>query len=167
MCVCVCRCPVKALPVKALALPELTNIAAPCDISPPILDWQSSTQAALVAERVKTPATVEPAAIEASMTSVRPAYFIPAAAVAKVTPEMMGNLGNEAGAKGDIFIISPSNPRLKEQRDQLYHLTLRRPHWLSVHADGPLRRRFGSQLLARREHLQREVALLHDGRSRK
>ena len=61
------------LPVKALALPELTMIAAPASLSVPILAWQSSTGAARVAERVNTPATVLPGARWASMTSVRPA----------------------------------------------------------------------------------------------
>ena len=91
--------------MKALALPELTRIAAPHDVSPPILDWQSRTQAARVADRVNTPATVEPGAIDASITSRWPKYFIPAAAVANSTPSMIGSFGNEVGASGDFFII--------------------------------------------------------------
>ena len=100
-----------AVPVKALALPEFTSIAAPCDISPFILAWQSSTHAARVAERVNTPAIADPAAIEASITSVRPGYFTPAAAAANFTPSITARLGKTSGAKGDIFIISQSDPR--------------------------------------------------------
>ncbi len=58
-------------PVKALALPELTRMAAPCSAGPPILSWQSSTAAERVAERVKAPAIVVPLTSVASITSGR------------------------------------------------------------------------------------------------
>ena len=59
-------------PVKALALPEFTTMAAPSSEAPPILAWQSSTGAARVAERVNAPATALPGASFANITSVRP-----------------------------------------------------------------------------------------------
>ena len=61
-------------PVKALALPELTMIAAPSGASPPeaSLAWLSSTQAARVEDRVKAPAIADPGAMRIRVTSVRP-----------------------------------------------------------------------------------------------
>ena len=91
-------------PVTALALPELTRIAAPLswDVLP-ILRWQSRTGAARVLDRVNTPATAVPAANSASITSSRPLYFTSAALLAKRTPSMAGSLGNALGASGDRF----------------------------------------------------------------
>ena len=64
--------PSPRLPVKALALPALTKIAAPAEGSPPRLASPSRMQAARVAERVYAAATDVPGAITASITSGRP-----------------------------------------------------------------------------------------------
>ncbi len=60
-------------PVKALALPEFTTIAAPASEGTLALSfaWQSRMQAARVEERVKAPATDVPAARRTSITSLR------------------------------------------------------------------------------------------------
>ena len=46
-------------------------------------------------------AICEPLSSNASMTSVRPLYLMPAAAVAKRTPSMRGNVGKDFGASGE------------------------------------------------------------------
>src|SRR5436305_14159787 len=72
------------LPVKALALPELTTKA---EAMPPLTrSRHQSTGAEGHFDRVKTPAAVVPGENSASITSVRPAYRMPAAPVASLTP---------------------------------------------------------------------------------
>ncbi len=64
-----------ALPVKALALPELTRMAnppAPPPFSAASFSSHQSTGPERVADRVNTPASVEPSATSASITSSRP-----------------------------------------------------------------------------------------------
>ena len=79
------------MPVKALALPELTTTAraTPCGR----LARQKSTGAEGHLERVKTPATVAGSSNTISSTSVRFLYLIPAAAVAMRTPRIAGMSG--------------------------------------------------------------------------
>src|SRR4029078_9452060 len=79
------------LPVKALALPELTTSARA---------WprfnrarHQSTGADGHFDLVRTRATVVPGSNSASSTSVRFAYLMPAAAVASFTPSIGGNSG--------------------------------------------------------------------------
>ena len=87
------------MPVKALALPELTTSArARPDFR---LSRHLSTAAERVFERVRTPATVVPGANSASIRSVRPLYLMPASRVAKRTPSMAGMAGSAASANGD------------------------------------------------------------------
>ena len=87
------------LPVKALALPELTTSARalPCLR----LARHHSTGADGHFDLVKTPATVVPGASSASSTSVRLAYLMPAAAVASFTPAIGGMAGTDFGARGE------------------------------------------------------------------
>ena len=61
-------------PVKALALPEFTMIAAPVLLSgtPFSLAWQSRIEAARVEDFVNAPAMAVPGARRTSITSVRP-----------------------------------------------------------------------------------------------
>src|SRR6056297_236711 len=93
---------IPALPVNALAFPEFTTIAAPSLEPLPTFASQSSTGAARVDDRVKAPATAVPGAHSTSMTSARPAYRTPAAAVAKRTPSMTGSSGKPSfGARGE------------------------------------------------------------------
>ena len=64
-----------APPVKALALPALARMAKPACAgrsSAASRSWHQITGAARVADRVKTPASVDPAATSASITSGRP-----------------------------------------------------------------------------------------------
>src|SRR5271166_6637486 len=90
------------LPVKALALPELTSSAAAL---PPLrCARHQSTGADGHLDRVNTPATVVPSLKRASRTSVRPAWRIPAATVANRTPSMGGMSGNFAGASGEVGV---------------------------------------------------------------
>src|SRR5690606_9008556 len=79
------------IPVKALALPELTTTARafPCTR----LRRQKSTGADGQSERVNTPAASAGRSKTISITSVRPLYLIPAAAVAMRTPWTTGIVG--------------------------------------------------------------------------
>src|SRR5436190_21094634 len=94
---CVASRPV--LPVKALALPELTTSAR----AVPRLSRarHQSTGADGHLERVSTPATVVPLSNRASSTSVRLAYLMPAAPVASLTPAISGMAGTCVGASGE------------------------------------------------------------------
>ncbi len=85
------------LPVKALALPELTTSARalPCLR----LARHHSTGAEGHFDLVNTPATAVPGSSSASSTSVRSRYLMPAAAVASLTPAIGGMLGN--GFRGE------------------------------------------------------------------
>jgi hypothetical protein len=77
------------LPVNALALPELTTRAR---AGPPArLDRQKSTGADGHFEVVNTPATAAGRSNTISITSVRPLYLIPAAAVSIRTPAIAGS----------------------------------------------------------------------------
>ena len=87
------------LPVKALALPELTTSARA--LPPLSLARHHSTGADGHFERVKTPATVVPLSNSASSTSVRPLYLMPAAPVARRTPAISGMSGTCFGASGE------------------------------------------------------------------
>src|SRR6478609_2181064 len=91
------------LPVKALALPELTTSAR----AVPCLSCarHQSTGADGHFERVNTPATAVPGSNSASRTSVRPAYRIPAAAVASLTPGIAGMSGTLTGARGETDVL--------------------------------------------------------------
>src|SRR6266700_5024938 len=95
------------LPVKALALPELTTSARalPCLR----MARHHSTGADGHLDLVKTPATVVPGASSASSTSVRLAYLMPAAAVASFTPATGGMSGMDFGARG-VFAMVMSPP---------------------------------------------------------
>src|SRR6185312_5436689 len=86
-------------PVKALAFPELTT-SARC-LAPLRCARDHSTGADGHLERVKTPATVVPWSNNTNSTSVRPAYLIPAAAVARRTPAIAGMVGVDFGARGE------------------------------------------------------------------
>jgi len=88
-----------AAPVKALALPALTRIARA--FPPARLARQISTGAAAVSDRVKTPATVVPAANSRRQTSVRPWYRTPQARAASRTPAIGGSSGMTSGARGE------------------------------------------------------------------
>src|SRR5690606_15663914 len=95
---------VPSLPVRALAFPELTMIAAPALVPSGFFSFasQSSTQAARVAEVVKAPAIVVPGASRTSVTSVRPGYRTPAATAANSTPAIRGSAGKPPfGASGE------------------------------------------------------------------
>jgi len=87
------------LPVNAFALPELTTSARAF----PAFSFSRhhSTGADGHFERVVTPATVVPSSNNASSTSVRPLYLIPAAPVARRTPATSGISGTFLGAKGE------------------------------------------------------------------
>src|SRR5262249_22431054 len=79
------------LPVKALALPELTTSAR--GLAPGRFARHHSTRAHGHLDVVNTPAAVVPSSSKASSTSVRLAYLIPAAAVASLTPAITGIAG--------------------------------------------------------------------------
>ena len=79
------------LPVKALALPELTTSARA--LPPFSLARHQSTGAEGHFDVVKTPATWVPLSSSASITSVRPLYRMPASAVANRTPSTGGRSG--------------------------------------------------------------------------
>src|SRR5262245_53081426 len=87
------------LPVKALALPELTTSARALPLAR--LARHHSTGAELVLDLVSTPATVVPGSSTANIRSVRPAYRMPAAQVANRTPATCGISGSRSGAKGE------------------------------------------------------------------
>src|SRR4029077_7932882 len=87
------------LPVKALALPELTTSARGLPVLR--LSRHHSTGADGHFDLVNTPATVVPGSSTASSTSVRLAYLIPAAAVLSLTPAMAGMSGTNVGASGE------------------------------------------------------------------
>ena len=87
------------LPVKALALPELTTSARA--LPPLSLARHHSTGADGHFERVATPATVVPFSKSTSSTSVRSLYLMPAAPVAMRTPEISGVSGTCFGARGE------------------------------------------------------------------
>ena len=76
------------LPVKALALPELTTSTRA--LPPAKLARQRSTGADGHFERVKTPATSVPSSKVITRRSVRFLYLIPASAVAMRTPSIEG-----------------------------------------------------------------------------
>src|SRR5215213_6278589 len=87
------------LPVNALALPELTTSAR---AFPPLsLARHHSTGAEGHFDFVRTPATVVSLSNNASSTSVRPLYLIPAAPVAMRTPAISGMSGMCLGARGE------------------------------------------------------------------
>src|ERR1700722_14791021 len=88
------------LPVKALALPELTTSARAR--TPLILARHHSTGAEGHFERVNTPATLVPSSKIANITSVRPGERMPAAAVASRTPPIAGMSGVVFGARGEM-----------------------------------------------------------------
>src|SRR5262245_18175970 len=103
------------LPVKALALPELTTRAR---AAPPLrCARHQSTGADGHLDCVKTPATVVPCSNSANSTSVRPACRMPAAAVASLTPATGGMSGKRAGAGGEragalaAFVVVPGANR--------------------------------------------------------
>ena len=85
------------LPVKALALPELTRSARAFPPASAVL--HQSTGAEGHFERVKTPATSVPLSKTARRTSVRFLYLMPASAVAKRTPAIGGKLGIAPSAR--------------------------------------------------------------------
>src|SRR3954454_24772302 len=87
------------LPVNALALPELTTSAR--GLAPLSRSRHHSTGADGHFDVVKTPATVVPGVNTASITSVRLAYLMPAAAVPSLTPAIAGIAGTDLGARGD------------------------------------------------------------------
>ena len=90
-----------ALPVKALALPELHTIAR---ARPPgSASLHQSTGAEEHSERVKTPATAVPGARTASIRSFAPLRLRPQARPANCTPPIAGRSGNRSGASGDFF----------------------------------------------------------------
>jgi hypothetical protein len=99
------------LPVKALALPELTTsaLAMPCSS----LERHHSTGADAVFDLVSTPATVVPGSNSASRRSVRPGYRMPAAQLAKRTPSMAGRCGSTFGANGETLPIKASRPEIR------------------------------------------------------
>jgi hypothetical protein len=90
------------LPVKALALPELTTSARAL----PPARWarQRSTGADGHFERVKTPATSVPSAKVISIRSVRFLYLMPASAVTMRTPSIGGSVAQDFGASGETFV---------------------------------------------------------------
>src|SRR6516165_874582 len=88
------------LPVKALALPELTTSARAR--RPFKRARHHSTGAEGHLERVNTPATLVSRSNTASITSVRSRYRTPAAAVARRTPAIAGRAGNVLGARGEM-----------------------------------------------------------------
>src|SRR5260221_7503967 len=91
------------LPVKALALPELTSSArALPDFSAAL---HQSTGADGQRDVVKTPATVVPLSKTARSTSRRFLYLIPASAAANRTPPIAGRFGKAAGASGETAVI--------------------------------------------------------------
>ena len=92
-----------ALPVNALALPELHTItrARP----PGSAARHQSTGAEVQSERVKTPATAVPGAKTASIRSFAPLRFRPQARPASCTPPTGGRSGNRSGARGDLFRV--------------------------------------------------------------
>src|SRR5262245_2848796 len=101
------------LPVKALALPELTTSARarPCSR----LSRHHSTGAEQVLERVSTPAAAVPGSITATIKSVRPWYRIPASQAARRTPSRPGSTGSPVGAKGDgLAAILAMTPPLRQ-----------------------------------------------------
>ena len=87
------------LPVKALALPELTTSAR--GFAPLRWSRHHSTGADGHFDWVNTPAMTLPSSSSASSTSVRPAYLMPAAAVASLTPAIAGMSGTLVGARGE------------------------------------------------------------------
>src|SRR5205085_12069449 len=89
------------LPVKALALPELTTKARAFPVGS--IARHHSTGAEGHFERVSTPATAVPLSNSASRTSVRPLYLIPAAPVAIRTPATSGMSGTCFGARGETL----------------------------------------------------------------
>ena len=97
-----------AAPVKALELPEFTMIAAPAVASalPRNLASQSRTEAERVVERVKVPASTDPGARRANITSARFTYFTPASALANSTPSMTGSAGKWSGASGETDLAA-------------------------------------------------------------
>src|SRR5690606_33281349 len=88
------------LPVKALALPELTTSTRA--VPPPRFCRQKSTGADGHFERVKTPATAVPGSNTMASRSVRFRYLMPASAVAIRTPSTAGMRGYFFGASGEI-----------------------------------------------------------------
>lgn len=93
-------CPSPTRPVKALALPELT--INPRAAPRPSRSRHQSTGAPAVFDWVSTPAITVPGASSASIRSVRPSYFTPAATAPRRTPPMGGMSGKESGASGDL-----------------------------------------------------------------
>src|SRR5262245_46338143 len=89
------------MPVKALALPELTS--SPRAVPPFSTSRHQSTGADGHLDDVNTPATVVPSSNAASSTSVRFLYLIPASAVAKRTPAICGSSGKVLGARGETL----------------------------------------------------------------
>src|SRR5690606_37487243 len=79
------------MPVKALALPELTT--SPRAVTAGRFARHQSTAADEHFERVSTPAAVVPSSNAISSTSVRFLYLMPASAVAKRTPAIGGRSG--------------------------------------------------------------------------
>src|SRR5690606_32970594 len=92
-----------AMPVKALALPELTMIAR--GTASGRIARHQSTGAEAVFDRVKTPAMVVPGANSASQTSARLRDFIPAPTTLMRSPAISGSAGNDAGASGETLLV--------------------------------------------------------------
>ena len=96
------------LPVKALALPELTTSAR--GLAPLSLSRHHSTGADGHFDWVNTPAATVPGSNSASSTSVRLAYLMPAAAVASFTPAIAGMSGTLVGARGETAAAMEMHP---------------------------------------------------------
>jgi hypothetical protein len=88
------------MPVNAFALPELTTSMRA--FPPSMFARQKSTAAEGHFDRVKTPAATVPGSNVITMRSVLPRYFIPACAVAILTPSNGGITGSFFGAKGEL-----------------------------------------------------------------
>ena len=97
------------LPVKALALPELTTSTRA--LPPARLARQKSTGADGHFERVKTPATSVPSSNTITSRSVRFLYLMPASAVAMRTPSIGGILTKDLGASGEMVVVIANSRR--------------------------------------------------------
>ena len=97
------------LPVKALALPELTTRARAVPLLKALR--HQSTGAEGHFEVVKTPATVVPLSNSATRRSVRPLYLIPACVTATRTPSIGSGSAKDFGARGEtvalILVLAP------------------------------------------------------------
>src|SRR5690606_761180 len=92
-----------AMPVNALALPELTMIAR--GAAPGRMARHQSTGAEAVFERVNTPAMEVPGASSASQTSARLRDLMPAPTTLMRSPVISGSAGKDAGASGETLLV--------------------------------------------------------------